>query len=122
MIDRVIDMRGDEHAVGIKNVTSDEVFLGRFPNKTPIMPGALTIEGMAQTIAVLGLRNVRSRSLFLVTIDKAKFREPAVPGDTLEYHVDKILRRSNIGRYRAEAKVGRKLITEAEVGLYVGSQ
>jgi 3-hydroxyacyl-[acyl-carrier-protein] dehydratase len=55
-------------------------------------------------------------------MDKAKFREPAVPGDTLEYHVDKIMRRSNIGRYRAEAKFGRKLITEAEVGLYVGSQ
>ena len=62
---------------------------------------------------------MRSRSLFLVTIDKAKFREPAVPGDTLEYHVDKIMRRSNVDRYRGEAKVGRKLIAEAEVGLFI---
>jgi 3-hydroxyacyl-[acyl-carrier-protein] dehydratase len=126
MIDRVIDMRADEHAVGIKNVTFNDPYLIHFPNKIPTMPGVLMIEGIAQTIGVLGLRSIpaseRPRSLFLVTINKVKFREPAVPGDTLEYHVDKIMRRSNIGRYRAEAKVGRKLITEAEVGLYVGSQ
>jgi 3-hydroxyacyl-[acyl-carrier-protein] dehydratase len=123
MIDRVIDMRGDEHAVGIKNVTFNDPYLIHFPNKIPTMPGVLVIEGMAQTIGVLGLRSMppseRPRSPFLVTVNKVKFREPAVPGDTLEYHVDKIMRRSNVGRYRGKATVGRKLIAEAELGLFI---
>ena len=94
MVDRVIDMRGDEHAIGIKNITFNEPhFLGHFPDN-PVMPGVLVIEGMAQTAGVLCLSNLprrdRPRSVFFLTIDKAKFRKPAVPGDTLEYHVDKI--------------------------------
>ncbi len=119
MIDRVINMRGDEHAIGIKNVTFNELhFLGHFPDN-PVMPGVLMIEGMAQTAGVLCLRNLPSggpRSMYFLTIDKAKFRKPAVPGDTIEYHVNKLSHRRNMWWYRAEAKVGAALIAEAEVG------
>jgi 3-hydroxyacyl-[acyl-carrier-protein] dehydratase len=120
MIDRVIDIRGDDHGVGIKNVTFNEPhFLGHFPDN-PVMPGVLMIEGMAQTAGVLCLRNlppaVGRRSMFFLTIDKAKFRKPAVPGDIIEYHVDKIRHRRKMWWYRAEAKVGGALIAEAEVG------
>jgi 3-hydroxyacyl-[acyl-carrier-protein] dehydratase len=123
MVDRVIDMRGDEHAIGIKNITFNEPqFLGHFPNN-PVMPGVLVIEGMAQTAGVLCLRSMppraQPRSVYFLTIDKAKFRKPAVPGDTLEYHVDKIARRRNMWWYRAEAKVGTVLIAEAEVGAII---
>ena len=123
MVDRVIDMRGDEHGIGIKNITFNEPhFLGHFPNN-PVMPGVLVIEGMAQTAGVLCLTNMprreNPRSVFFLTIDKAKFRKPAVPGDTLEYHVDKIAQRRNMWWYRAEAKVGSTLIAEAEVGAIV---
>jgi 3-hydroxyacyl-[acyl-carrier-protein] dehydratase len=123
MIDRVIDMRGDEHAIGIKNVTVNEPqFLGHFP-ENPVMPGVLMIEGMAQTAGVVCLRHMppadERRALFFLTIDKAKFRKPAVPGDTLEYHVDKIARRRNMWWYRAEAKVGSVLIAEAEIGAII---
>jgi 3-hydroxyacyl-[acyl-carrier-protein] dehydratase len=123
MIDRVIDMRGDEHAVGIKNLTVNEPhFLGHFPNN-PVMPGVLVIEGMAQTAGVLCLstmpRREQPRSVLFLTIDKAKFRKPAVPGDTLEYHVDKIAQRRSMWWYRAEAKVGSTLIAEAELGAIV---
>jgi 3-hydroxyacyl-[acyl-carrier-protein] dehydratase len=123
MVDRVVDMRGDEHGIGIKNITFNEPhFLGHFPGN-PVMPGVLVIEGMAQTAGVLCLSNMppreKSRSVFFLTIDKAKFRKPAVPGDTLEYHVDKIARRRNMWWYRAEAKVGSTLIAEAEVGAIV---
>jgi 3-hydroxyacyl-[acyl-carrier-protein] dehydratase len=120
MIDRVVDMRGDEHGIGIKNVTINEPqFVGHFP-ENPVMPGVLLIEGMAQTAAVLVLR-LRNASdeplpMFLLTIDKAKFRKPAVPGDTIEYHVNKIAYRRNMWWYRAEAKVGDVLVAEAEVG------
>ena len=123
MVDRVVDMRGDEHGIGIKNITFNEPhFLGHFPGN-PVMPGVLVIEGMAQTAGVLCLSNMppreKPRSVFFLTIDKAKFRKPAVPGDTLEYHVDKIARRRNMWWYRAEAKVGSTLIAEAEVGAIV---
>lgn len=121
MVDKVIDMRGDEHGIGIKNVTINEPqFMGHFP-ENPVMPGVLVIEGMAQTAGVMALRlmSEKKRTMYFLTIDKAKFRKPAVPGDTLEYHVNKIARRRNMWWYRAEAKVGDVLIAEAEVGAII---
>lgn len=124
MIDRIVDIRGEEHGVGIKNVTVNEPqFLGHFPGN-PVMPGVLLIEGMAQTAGVLCLRQMdaaaRQNAVFyFLTIDKAKFRKPAVPGDTIHYYVDKIAHRRNMWWYRAEAKVGDALIAEAEVGAVI---
>jgi 3-hydroxyacyl-[acyl-carrier-protein] dehydratase len=120
MVDRVIDIRGDEHGIGIKNVTINEPqFLGHFP-ENPVMPGVLLIEGMAQTAGVLCLRQFppteKRRSVFFLTIDKAKFRKPALPGDTIEYHVDKVAHRRNMWWFRAEARVRDALIAEATVG------
>lgn len=121
MIDRVIEIRGDESAIGIKNITANEPqFLGHFPHN-PVMPGVLMIEGMAQTAGVLCLRQMdevtRKKSLFyFLTIDKAKFRKPAAPGDVVKYHVNKIAHRRNMWWYRAEAKVDDTIIAEAEVG------
>jgi len=124
MIDRVKNIQGDEEGIGIKNVTVNEPqFTGHFPGN-PVMPGVLLIEGMAQTAGVLCLRQMdeaaRAKSLFyFLTIDKAKFRKPAMPGDTIEYHVKKIARRRNMWWYRAEAKVDGNLIAEAEVGAVI---
>jgi 3-hydroxyacyl-[acyl-carrier-protein] dehydratase len=119
LVDRVIDIRGDDHGIGIKNLTINEAQFGSFP-ENPVMPGVLVIEGIAQTACVLALRLLRPaerrRSMYFMTIDKAKFRKPVGPGDTLEYHVDKITKRRNIWRYRGEAKVGSALVAEAELG------
>ncbi|HTZ03836.1 MAG TPA: 3-hydroxyacyl-ACP dehydratase FabZ [Xanthobacteraceae bacterium] len=123
MIDRIVDIRGEDHGIGIKNVTFNEPhFLGHFPDN-PVMPGVLLIEGMAQTAGVLCLlrmpQSERRRAVYFLTIDKAKFRKPAVPGDTIEYHVNKIAHRRNMWWYRAEAKVDDALIAEAEVGAII---
>jgi 3-hydroxyacyl-[acyl-carrier-protein] dehydratase len=123
LVDRVTDIRGDEHGIGIKNVTMNEPqFVGHFP-ENPVMPGVLVIEGMAQTACVLCLRQMapseKRRHMLFITIDKAKFRKPALPGHTLEYHVDKVAHRRNMWWYRGEAKVGDALVAEALLGAYL---
>jgi 3-hydroxyacyl-[acyl-carrier-protein] dehydratase len=124
MIDRIIDIHGENHGIGVKNVTiSEPQFQGHFPDN-PVMPGVLLLEGMAQTAGVLCLRQMsearRSGCVFyFLTIDKAKFRKPAVPGDIIHYHVNKIANRRNMWWYRAEAKVGDTLIAEAQVGAVI---
>src|SRR5436189_1398067 len=99
MVDRVHSMRGDEFAVGIKNVTANEPqFMGHFPNN-PVFPGVLMIEGMAQTagvICVLAGGGMNTKAVYFLTIDKAKFRKPVIPGDIVEYHMTKKVRKRNM--------------------------
>jgi 3-hydroxyacyl-[acyl-carrier-protein] dehydratase len=97
LVDRIIDIRGDQSAIGIKNVTANEPqFVGHFPGN-PVFPGVLLIEGMAQTagaICILSKNLAGKRQLvYFMTIDKAKFRKPVIPGDTIEYHMNKISQR-----------------------------
>jgi 3-hydroxyacyl-[acyl-carrier-protein] dehydratase len=118
MVDRVVDIQGDESGIGIKNVTINEPqFQGHFPGN-PVFPGVLMIEGMAQTAGVLCIAatGAQPKLVFFLTIDKAKFRKPVRPGDTIEYHMKRIARRKSMWWYRGEAKVGGQIVAEAEVG------
>lgn len=119
MIDRIIKIDGDETAVGIKNVTFNEpIFQGHFPGN-PIFPGVLIIEGMAQTAGAIVIKHDsgggKKNIVLMLGVDKAKFRRPAGPGDTIEFHIAKIQRRRNVGRYKAEAIVDGTVIAEAEI-------
>ncbi len=118
LVDRIDAMLGDESCIGIKNVTYNEPqFQGHFPGR-PIMPGILIIEGMAQTAGALCVhaqRLERPKLVYFMTIDKAKFRKPVVPGDTVEYHLRKLNHRRNMWWYKGEAKVRGTLVCEAEL-------
>jgi 3-hydroxyacyl-[acyl-carrier-protein] dehydratase len=122
MVDRVIDIRGDEHGIGIKNVTINEPhFQGHFP-ENPVFPGVLMIEGMAQTAGVLCIAatsSLKPKNVFFMTIDKAKFRKIVLPGDTIEYHMTKTARRKTMWWYHGEAKVRGQVVAEAEVGAMI---
>ena len=118
MIDRIEEVRLDESALGIKNVTINEpYFQGHFPGH-PIMPGVLIIEAMAQTAAVCAVATfgleAQGKLVYFMTIDEARFRKPVVPGDTLEIYVTKIKSRRNVWKFRGQARVRDTVVSEAE--------
>ena len=119
MIDRIVDARGDEYGVGLKNVPINEPhFQGHFPER-PVMPGVLLIEGMAQTAGALCVASQAVGSkpsvVYLMTIDKAKFRKPVTPGDQVKFHMTRTAKKRNIWWYRGEAMVDGALVCEAEI-------
>jgi 3-hydroxyacyl-[acyl-carrier-protein] dehydratase len=78
---------------------------------------------MAQTAGTLCIRARPGQSkpgiVYFLTIDKAKFRKPVIPGDTIEYHVQRIARRRNMWWFRGEAKVRGEIVAEAELGAMI---
>jgi len=118
MIDRIIDIDGDNSATGVKNVTFNEpYFPGHFPGR-PVMPGVLIVEAMAQTAGAICIRaaGVAKPSLvYFLTIDGAKFRKPVLPGDMLLIHVRKLKKRGNLLKFACEGVVDGVKVAEAEI-------
>jgi 3-hydroxyacyl-[acyl-carrier-protein] dehydratase len=126
MVDRITNIVGDQSGIGYKNITYNEPqFLGHFPDN-PVMPGVLVLEGMAQTAGVLCIRALPNRSkpklVYFLTIDEARFRKPAGPGDVLEYHMNQVARRRNMWWYRGVAKVAGETVAEAKLGAMIAEQ
>ena len=117
LIDKVLDIKSDQSAIGVKNVTINEPFFaGHFPRQ-PVMPGVLIVESMAQTAAVLVVETLgdemAGRLVYFMTVDNARFRKPVFPGATMMVHVSKLRNRRNVWKFRGEALVDGNLVAEA---------
>jgi len=118
LVDSILELEPARRIVGIKNVSMNEPFFqGHFPG-TPVMPGVLIVEAMAQVAAVMVLKEIPDREKKLVLfsgIDRARFRQPVVPGDQIRIVVEVIKMRPRHGKLKAEAYVKDRLVAEAEI-------
>ena len=117
LVDKIVELRLGESAIGIKNVTCNEPFFdGHFPNK-PIMPGVMIVEAMGQTAGIVAAKTMNLDKngglVYFMSMDSVKFRKLVQPGDVLKLHVKKEKIRGNIWRFKGEAYVDNELVTEA---------
>lgn len=115
LVDRIIELEPNVKAVGIKNVTLNEPFFqGHFPDN-PIMPGVLIVEALAQVGGILASKSgAKGKSVYFLSIDRAKFRKPVVPGDQMILEVKALHIRGNVWRFSGSAIVDNKQVAEAE--------
>ena len=119
LVDRIVEIDGNEKVVGIKNVSINEGFFqGHFP-KRPVMPGVLICEAMAQVGAIFA-HNARGgmtdNKVFVLTgLDNVKFKRPVEPGDQLRMELTCLKRRGSFWKMQGIASVDGKLVAQAEI-------
>lgn len=118
LVDRVLEIIPGEKIIALKNVTINEPFFqGHFP-KSPIMPGVLIIEAMAQAGGVLAFDSLPKEKqgalVYFMGMDKVKFRKPVTPGDQLIFEISILKQRLNAIKMAGTAKVEESLAAEAE--------
>ena len=123
LIDRVIEVVPNIRAVALKNVSINEnFFCGHFPEK-PVMPGVLIVEAMAQASAILIAHGLKESSqddlpysnkiIYFMSIERARFRKPVEPGDSLYLHVEHLHVRGNVWKMNGIAKVNDIRVSDA---------
>ena len=127
LVDKILEITPGRSIVGCKNVTFNEPFFaGHFPS-FPVMPGVLIIEAMAQTGGIYAMESINIKAaedpdtkIFFMSIDKARFRKPVRPGDTLIMTIELINQRRNIWKFNGRAEVDGTLVCEAEMMASIG--
>jgi len=120
MVDRVTAFEANKTLTAIKNATVNEpIFTGHFP-QSPIFPGVLILEAMAQSAALLAFKSMggypSEKTLYLlVGIDKARFKRQVIPGDQIVFEVEVMKERRGIWRFDAKATVDGALVCSSEV-------
>ena len=123
LVDRVIEYEAGRYAVGLKNVTINEPAIRRPPSPPRGSAGVLIIESMAQTSAVLVVNTLgpeaEGKLVYFMSIDRARFRHPVVPGDTMLIRVDKLANHRNVWKFACKATVEGALAAEATISAMV---
>jgi 3-hydroxyacyl-[acyl-carrier-protein] dehydratase len=120
MVDRVTAFEPNQSLTAFKNVTFNEpIFTGHFP-QSPVFPGVLILEALAQASALLAFKSMggypSERTLYLLAgIDKARFRRQVIPGDRLTFEVSVLREKRGIWKFDARASVDGTLACTAEV-------
>ena len=119
LVDRIIELEVGKRVVGLKNVTVNEPFFpGHFPH-SPVMPGVLIIEALAQAAAVLAFKTEgtvpdENSMVYFASGDNVRFKRPVVPGDQLILGAEIVRTIRNIWKFKAIARVEGEVATEAE--------
>lgn len=125
LVDKIIELVPRERIVGLKQVSINESFFqGHFPD-APVMPGVLQIEALAQVGAILALREFENRDdkiPFFSGIERARFRRPVVPGDTLTLEVIALRIGSKVQKMQGIARVDGQVTAEAEIMCIIGDR
>lgn len=117
LVEKLADIVPYESATGYKAVSfNDPWFAGHFPDRA-VMPGVLIVEALAQTAGALVVHSLQQEAapaVYFMTIEKARFRKPVVPGELLRMTVKAIRRRGPVFKFGGQAYVGDALCAEAE--------
>lgn len=122
LLDSVEEITPGEYAVAKKNVTvNEQVFQGHFPGN-PVLPGVLIIESLAQAdaVALLSMPELKEKTACFDGLDKARFRQKVIPGDTLILEVELLKVHASAGMGKGVAKVNGKRVAEAELTFMIG--
>ncbi|MDP6602028.1 MAG: UDP-3-O-acyl-N-acetylglucosamine deacetylase [Phycisphaerales bacterium] len=117
LVDRVVEIDGNTRAVGVKNVTINEPFFtGHYPG-TPIMPGVMIVEAMAQLGGLLLSQTLEhtGKIAVLLSLDRVKLRHPVTPGDQLVLEAETIRASTRTASIRCQAHVGPRQVAEAQI-------
>ena len=115
LVDRILEL-DEQHAVGVKQVSMNEPFFaGHFPG-SPIMPGVLQVEALAQVgaVALLHQPAYRGKLALFARIDNVRFRKPVTPGDTLRLEVQLVELRGRLGKGHGVATVEGQVVTDGD--------
>ena len=122
LVDRITEFEEDKRIVGVKNVSLNERYLARRPGEQPVLPPTILTEAVAQVGAILILTKPENREklIYIVGIERVRYRQPAHPGDVINIEVRVKRLRSRMGQLHGVAKANGKVVLDGRMTFALG--